>query len=310
MNPRITVVGSINMDLVFRTGRMPAVGETIHGHAFHQIPGGKGANQAVAAARLGGSVRFVGSIGDDGFGAESLRTLAAEGIDLAHVRTVRQAPTGTAGIFVADDGSNSIVVVAGANGQLDVAQVDAAVDAITAAQLLICQLETPLPTVTHAIGIAHARGVPVMLNPAPAQALDDELLRRVDYLIVNETEAAQLSGIDVSDHAAAVRASQALLARGARAVLLTMGEHGVHVSQAGSHEHLPAIAVRVVDTTAAGDTFVGAFAVAIARGLTARDAGAEAQYAAALAVTRLGAQPSIPRRADVDAFMRDGKVPD
>jgi ribokinase len=303
MNPRIAVVGSINMDLVFCARRMPAVGETIKGHAFHQIAGGKGANQAVAAARMEARVAFVGSVGNDGFGTQSLRTLADEGIDLAHVVTVADMPTGTAGIFVADDGNNSIVIAGGANDLVSVAQIDAAADAIGTAQLLICQLETPLSTVAHAIGLAHRCGVPVILNPAPAQALEDALLRQVDFLVLNETEATQLSGIEVVDGASARRATQALQARGAGVILLTMGEHGVHLTTADGHEHLHAIPVRVVDTTAAGDTFVGAFAVAIARGMSVRDAGNEARYAAALTVTRLGAQPSIPRRAEVEAFM-------
>lgn len=305
MNPRIAVVGSINMDLVFLTRRMPAVGETIKGHAFHQIPGGKGANQAVAAARLGAQVTFIGRVGNDGFGAQSLRVLADEGIALSHVASAADTPTGTAGIFVSDDGDNSIVIAGGANDLVSVAQIDAAADAIGVAQLLICQLETPLPTVAHAIDLACRHGVPVILNPAPAQSLDDTLLRQVDFLVLNEIEASQLSGIEVADAASALDASRALLARGVSAVLLTMGEQGVHITTAGGHEHLPAIPVRVVDTTAAGDTFVGAFAVAVACGSSVRAACDEARHAAALTVTRLGAQSSIPHRAEVDAFMRN-----
>jgi len=305
MNPRIAVVGSVNMDLVFRTVRMPVVGETIKGHAFHQIPGGKGANQAVAAARQGAEVVFVASVGDDGFGEQSLRGFADEKIDLAHIAKVPGAATGTAGILVDDSGHNCIVIAAGANELLAPAHVDAAADAIGGASMLVCQLETPMATVERAIDVARAKGVKVVLNPAPAQPLDAGLLAKIDYLILNETEASQLSGVDVRDQASAQHACEALIARGIGTVLLTMGEHGVCVAQRGSFRHLPAIRVAAVDTTAAGDTFVGAFAVGHARGLAVEQAAMEAQYAAAITVTRLGAQTSIPRRAEVERFMQE-----
>jgi ribokinase len=310
MNPRIAVVGSVNMDLVFRTSRMPAIGETITGKEFHQIPGGKGANQAVAAARQGAHVTFVASVGTDGFGEQSLQGFVREGIDAAYINKVRGVPTGTAGIIVDDSGHNCIVIAAGANAELTPAHVDTAADAIGASRLLVCQLETPLPTVRHAIDLAKARGVQVILNPAPvpAQALDAALLSRIDYLILNETEASQLSGIEVTDLDSAQRASAKLLAKGVGAVLLTMGERGAYVAQSNGGRHLPAVKVDVVDTTAAGDTFVGAFAVGLARGLSVEDAGMEAQFAAALTVTRLGAQTSIPHRAEVEQFMLGRKA--
>jgi ribokinase len=308
MNPRIAVVGSVNMDLVFRTSRMPAIGETIKGKEFHQIPGGKGANQAVAAARLGAQVSFVASIGTDGFGEQSLHGFAEEGIDLRHISKAAGTPTGTAGIIVDDSGHNCIVIAAGANDLLSPKHVEAAAEAIGAAHLLMCQLETPLSTVTAAIDIAKARGVKVILNPAPAQPLDSALLAKIDYLILNETEATQLSGVDVVDSASAQFASETLLARGVGVVLLTMGEHGVCIAQHGGSRHIPAVKVDVVDTTAAGDTFVGAFAVGLARGMSVDDASMEAQYAAALTVTKLGAQTSIPRRAEVEQFMQSRKA--
>lgn len=303
MKPRITVVGSVNMDLVFRTPRMPAVGETLHGHEFRQIPGGKGANQAVAAARQGAQVSFIGAVGDDGFGEFSRRCLADEGIELSHLATAPGVATGVAGILVDDNGNNSIVLAAGANATVDVAQVEAAAAAIASARLLLCQLETPLASVTEAIRIARAQKVQVILNPAPAQALSDELLQQVNYLIVNETEAGQLSGISVTDQSSAQSASQNLLRRGVGAVLLTMGEHGALITDAGSSQFIPAVKVEVVDTTAAGDTFVGAFAVGLVNGLSLLDASREAQYAAALTVTKLGAQTSIPHRQEVLQFM-------
>lgn len=308
MKPRITVVGSVNMDLVFRTPRMPAVGETLLGHEFRQIPGGKGANQAVAAARQGADVSFIGAVGDDGFGDFSQQCLAKEGINIHHLARVAGVATGVAGILVEDNGSNSIVLAAGANATLNVNQIEAATSAIGAAQLLLCQLETPIATVTSAIAIAHAQGVKVVLNPAPAQQLDPALLKQVDYLIVNETEASQLSGISVTSQASAQQASERLLDLGVGTVLLTMGGDGALITQTGSSEFIPAIKVDVVDTTAAGDTFVGAFAVGIANGLSVSDASREAQYTAALTVTKLGAQTSIPHRHEVLDFMKARKV--
>ena len=303
MRPRITVVGSVNMDLVFRTPRMPATGETLHGHDFHQIPGGKGANQAVAAARLGADVSFIGAVGDDGFGEFSRNCLAVEQINLAHLATVKGIATGVAGILVTDSGDNSIVLAAGANATLSASQIEAAAATIASAQVLICQLETPLESVTRAIQIAHAQGVTVILNPAPARALSDDLLRQVNYLIVNETEAAQLSGIEVNDQASAQQASQKLLQRGAGCVLLTMGGNGALITEQTGSQFIPAVKVEVVDTTAAGDTFVGAFAVGIASGMGILQASSEAQYAAALTVTKLGAQTSIPQLHEVRDFM-------
>lgn len=303
MKPRITVVGSVNMDLVFRTPRMPAVGETLHGHEFRQIPGGKGANQAVAAARQGAKVSFIGAVGNDGFGSFSHDCLAAEGMELTHLASVAGVATGVAGILVDDNGNNSIVLAAGANATLTPAQVDAATTAITSAQLLVCQLETPLATVTRAIEIARDNGVKVILNPAPAQALSDALLSKVDYLILNETEASQLSGINVVDQDSAKAASEKILRHGTANILLTMGEHGALITDAGGSQFIPAVKVDVVDTTAAGDTFVGAFAVGIANGLSLVEASREAQYTAALTVTKLGAQTSIPQRQQVLEFM-------
>ncbi len=308
MKPHITVVGSVNMDLVFRTPRMPGVGETLHGHDFHQIPGGKGANQAVAAARLGAEVTFVGAIGNDGFGDFSRACLTTEKIKLTHLSTISGTATGVAGILVTDKGENSIVLAAGANACLTPAHIDAAKSAIESTQVLICQLETPLASVRRAIEIAHAKGVKVILNPAPAQALPDELISLVDYLIVNETEATQLSEIEVTDRASAERASKKLLLRGAYNVLLTMGEHGALITGQTESHFIEAIKVAVVDTTAAGDTFVGAFAVGIANGKSTLEASREAQYAAALTVTKLGAQTSIPKRQEVQAFMASGKI--
>jgi len=308
MKPRITVVGSVNMDLVFRTPRMPALGETLHGHEFRQIPGGKGANQAVAAARQGAQVHFIGAVGDDGFGTFSQQCLSAEGINISHLTTVAGVATGVAGILVEDGGDNSIVLAAGANACLQEQHIDAARPVISGAQLLLCQLETPMTTVERAIAVAHAEGVKVILNPAPARDLSPALLKQVDFLILNETEASQLSGINVMDQTTAQTASEKLLAMGVVTIILTMGGNGALITQQTGSQFINAIKVDVVDTTAAGDTFVGAFAVGIANGLSVLEASIEAQYTAALTVTRLGAQTSIPQRQEVLDFMAQRKA--
>lgn len=303
VRPRIAVVGSINMDLVFKTPRMPVVGETITGQNFFQAPGGKGANQAVACVRQGAAVDFVGAVGADLFGQQALAGLAAEGIGTVHIVSSSAAASGVAGIFVADDGANSIVIAPGANELLSVAQVDAAGAVIAAASFLVCQLESPLDSVRRAIAIARGHGVGVVFNPAPARDLDDALLSQIDYLVVNETEAAQLSGIGVDDPEGAMRAAGALRARGAAVVLLTMGEQGVLVDCPAYTRFIPAVQVDAVDTTAAGDTFVGSLTVGLARGHDLGAAVVEAQYAAALTVTRIGAQSAIPTRDEVIHLM-------
>ncbi|SFI37900.1 ribokinase [Collimonas sp. OK307] len=301
--PRITIVGSINMDLVFSTSRMPAVGETISGQEFHQIPGGKGANQAVAAVRQGADVTLIGRVGDDHFGDHLLACLIQDGVDISHVARQVNMATGVAGILVDGEGHNSIVITPGANQTLSVADIDADAAMIESAELLVCQLETSLSAVTRAIEIAQQSGVPVIFNPSPMQPLSAELLRMVDFLIVNETEASQLSGVKVQDRESAEFASVRLLERGVGVVLLTMGAHGVFIAEQGASKFIPAVAVEAVDTTAAGDTFTGAFAVGLARGLSVVDASVVAQYAAALTVTKFGAQTSIPLRHEVHQFM-------
>ena len=304
--PRIVILGSVNMDLVFRTPRMPAVGETLSGHQFLQVAGGKGANQAVAAARQGGQVRLLARVGDDGMGQQLLSALAQDGIDISALHRVAGVATGVAGILVDDSGQNAIVLAAGANAHMGVPEVVEQAAAITQADFLVCQLETPLAGVSHAIGLAHAAGVPVIFNPTPMQALSPALLAQVAYLIVNETEAGQLSGVAVHDQASASLAAHNLLERGVARVVLTLGSQGVLLAQAGVTppiQFMPAFAVQALDTTAAGDTFVGTLAVGLARGLTLAQASVQVQAAAAISVTRLGAQSSIPQRAEVEAFL-------
>lgn len=302
--PRIVILGSINMDLVFRTPRMPLPGETLSGHQFLQVAGGKGANQAVAAARQGGQVRLLARVGQDAMGQTIQAALAQDGIDISAVHNLAGVATGVAGILVDDTGQNSIVLAAGANAHMGVPEVDEQAGAITGADFLVCQLETPLVGVSHAIDLAHAAGVPVIFNPTPMQTLSPALLNKVAYLIVNETEAGQLSGVAVHDQASARLAAHNLLERGVACVVLTLGRQGVLLAQAGQPSQLmPAFAVQALDTTAAGDTFVGTLAVGLGHGLTLEQASVRAQAAAALSVTRLGAQSSIPGRAEVDAFL-------
>jgi ribokinase len=300
MKPQIAVVGSINMDLVFKTPRMPLPGETLMGHSFHLVHGGKGANQAVAAARMGADVHFVACLGDDVNGKSCQQALAQDGINMDHIRVIGDAATGVAGILLDDAGQNCIVLATGANALLNQADIARASNTIGQAKLLLCQLETPLETVERAIGIAHKAQVKVLLNPAPAQALSDQLLAQVDYLVVNETEAEILSGLAVIDLISAEAAAKKLQARGATVVLITLGAQGMWVAAPESSYFLPAFKVEVVDTTAAGDTFVGSFAVAIAEAQDLRAACMLAQSAAALAVTKFGAQTSIPYRDAVE----------
>ena len=300
MKPQIAVVGSINMDLVFKIPRMPDPGETLMGHSFHQIHGGKGANQAVAAARMGAEVYLVACVGDDVNGQSCMQALVQDGISTKYIRIVTKCATGVAGILLDDAGQNSIVLSTGANTLLEQQDIDSAVSTIAQTKLLLCQLETPMETVLHAIQSANKLGVKVVLNPAPAQKLSDQVLTQVDYLVLNETEASLLSEVTVTDLLSAQAASNVLQKRGARIVLITLGAMGMWVASTDHGNFLPAFKVDVVDTTGAGDTFVGSFAVGIAEGMELGEACMFAQSAAALAVTKLGAQSSIPYRNAVE----------
>ena len=302
--PHIAVVGSLNMDLVIRTPRFPSPGETIIGRDFHTIPGGKGANQAVAAARLGARVSMVGRVGDDGFGAQQLANLSGLGIDVSHIRRDPGAATGVALIAVDEGGQNSIILASGANMRLAPADVEAAEEAIASAALLLLQLEVPLEVVEQAAALARAHGVTVVLNPAPARELPPSLLRQVDFLIPNESETALLTGVQVEDMEAARQAATRLRTAGVGTVILTLGERGALLVDRMQATHIPGFQVEVVDTTAAGDAFVGGFAVALAEKQSLTEAVRFANAAGALAVTRLGAQPSLPTRVEVEAFLR------
>jgi ribokinase len=299
----ILVVGSSNTDMIIRVPRIPKPGETILGGAFSMASGGKGANQAVAAARAGGRVTFVARVGDDVFGERALANFAADGIDTRFVFRSPGSSSGIALINVGDRGENSISVASGANALLSVEDLDRSNDAFVAADILLLQLESPMETVEAALRKARARGVPVVLNPAPARPLDDAILGLVRVLTPNEHEAEILTEIAITDERGAREAASRLRARGPASVVITLGERGAYASSAGFEGLVPAFRVDPVDTTAAGDVFNGALAVALAEGRSLAAALRFAQAAAAISVTRPGAQPSAPTRAEILALI-------
>lgn len=297
--PKILVIGSCNTDMVVRAERLPVPGETILGGTFLMNPGGKGANQAIAAARLGGEVTFVAKIGYDLFGLQALEILRAEKIDTEYVLTDRQGPSGVALIFVDRCGENSIIVAPGANFRLTPEDIDKAEERIRGADILLMQLEVPIETVEYAAAIAGRYGKRVILNPAPASALSDSFLRHVYAILPNRIEAQMLSGIEVVDAASARRAAEAIGSRGIEHVVITLGKDGAYVKERDRYTMIPAQQAATVDTTGAGDVFCGAFCTALAEGRSVTDAVRFANAAAAVAVTHVGAQSSIPYKTDV-----------
>lgn len=300
MSAQVVVVGSLNMDLVVRTERLPRPGETLAGESFVTVPGGKGANQAVAAARLGASVAMVGCVGDDAYGQALRSALLAEGVECQAVEIVEGVSSGVAAILVDAASQNTILIVAGSNGRLLPALVQRFEHLLADAEVIICQMEIPPETVAFTLALGRRLGKKVILNPAPVQApLPGEWYTDIDYLIPNEREAEALTGLVVNGLESAEKAAVRLLDRGVGKVIITLGGEGALFVSADGVEHFPAPTVQPVDTTAAGDTFVGGFAAALARGLSERDAVAFGQRAAAISVTRAGAQPSIPRLVEL-----------
>ncbi|KAF3997281.1 ribokinase [Glaciimonas immobilis] len=301
----IVVIGSINMDLVMRVPRMPHPGETLSGGVFQTIPGGKGANQAVACARLSrqrGNVAMIACLGDDAFGAQLRAALRHEAIDDTHVHTIAGMSSGVAAISVDDNGQNSIALAAGANAALLPAHIDAAQDLIAQAHVVVLQLESPMATVAHAIRLAHGMGKIVVLNPAPAQTLPTTLLRQLTYLIPNEIEAAMLVGqtaTTLEDDSEVDAVIARLREIGCARILVTLGAKGVRAALANGIQHFTAQPANPIDTTAAGDTFIGGFVAALADGESEEAAIDFGQRAAASSVARVGAQTSIPYRRDL-----------
>ena len=300
----IVVVGSSNTDMIIRVPRIPQAGETLLGGEFLTAAGGKGANQAVGAARAGGKVTLIARVGKDALGDQAIAGLRRDGIDVSCIFRDARAASGVALIFVAEDGENSIAVAGGANAKLSPADVKKAIQVIRSAAWLVAQLETPLATVTAAAEAAAKAGVPVILNPAPARPLPNSLLELISILTPNESEAELLTGIKITDAAAAATACEKLRTRGVRTVILTLGERGVFVADVDGQRLVPGFKVKTVDSTAAGDIFNGALSVALAEDKAVLDAVRFANAAAALSVTRLGAQPSAPTRAEIEKFLR------
>jgi ribokinase len=301
-SPKICVVGASNLDLISYVPRLPRMGETLHGDRFHMGFGGKGANQAVMAAKLGGRVAMVTKLGQDIFGENTYKNFQAWGVDTAHVLFTDRASSGVAPIAVDPEGHNAIIIVTGANDLLAPEEIEAARPAIRAAQNLVCQLEIPLETTLAALRIAREEGVTTILNPAPARPeLPGELYRLSDVFCPNETETELLTGLPVTSLDEARTAAQVLLARGARQVILTLGERGsLWVTQDAS-QHVPAVPVRAVDSTGAGDAFVGSLAFFLAAGQPVLEAMHRANRIAAISVQHSGTQSSFPLAADLPA---------
>ena len=292
------------MDLVVKSPRIPAIGETILGRDFIMTPGGKGANQAVAAAKLGAEVYFIARLGDDIFAQQSLSNFKKENVDTKYVTLTKEAPSGVALITVDDEGNNVIVVAPGANHKLSPDDIKKAESDITSSGALVAQLEIPLETVEFATQLANSNRVLFILDPAPAQKLSPELLRMVDVLTPNETEAQILTDIEVTDEQTARMAAKKLLEYGIKSVILTLGSNGFLLVDNDRMEFVPAIKVSAVDSTAAGDAFTGSLAVGLANGKTLYDSAVYANYVAALSVTKMGAQSSMPTRQMVDDFIK------
>ncbi len=300
---QIVVMGSSNTDMIIKVPKIPLPGETVTGGRFSMAAGGKGANQAVAAARAGGRVTFIARVGNDLFGETAIEDFAADGIDVHCVLRDDETPSGTALIFVGEDGENSIGVAPGANARLTRTDVEKFRDVIESADMLVMQLETPMESVDAAAKIAAGKGVRTILNPAPAAPVPGDILARIDLLTPNEHEAKILTGVEVRDEAAAGRAAEVLMGQGVGTVMITLGAQGAFVLSEDFRGMVRGYTVEAVDSTAAGDVFNGALAVALCEGRPLRDAVVFANAAAAISVTRLGAQPSIPRRAEIDAFL-------
>lgn len=301
--PNIVVVGSSNTDMIIKLKRLPRAGETVLGGQFMTAAGGKGANQAVAAARAGGRVALIARVGRDSLGDQAIESFLKDGIDVTHVTRDPREASGAALIFVAGNGENSIAVAGGANSRLAPKHVKKAQPVIANAKVLLMQLETPLDTIEAAARLGASKGALVILNPAPARPLPDALLRHISILTPNESEAELLTGIRLDGIGAAEKAARKLLRRGVGTVVLTLGAKGALIANDQGVQLVPAFKVKAVDTTAAGDTFNGALAVGLIEGRPLSDAVRMANAAAALSVMKLGAQISAPKRRAIDRFL-------
>lgn len=300
MQRKIVVIGSCNTDMVISMDHLPLPGETLIGGEFFMNSGGKGANQAVAAARLGGNVSFIAKVGNDPFGKRALEQYRAEGIDVKHILTDPEQPSGVALIMVDAQGENSIAVASGANAHLTTKDINNAKEILSRADIVLMQLETPITTVEHAANVAKRSGAKVILNPAPAQPLPESLLQNLYILIANETEAEFISGTQITDMDSVARAADILCDKGIEKVVITLGSRGAFVKERGNYHQIPGLKVKAVDATAAGDTFCGALCVALAEGKNLTEAVTFANRCAAVTVTRMGAQSSLPYRSEIE----------
>ena len=298
---KILVIGSLNADLVVRAPRFPSPGETIQGDNLVTIPGGKGANQAVASARLGAQVAMIGRVGGDSFGATLINNLKQNKVDANQVIEDSSSATGTAVIVVDSQGQNSIILSPGANAK--VALSDISPGSFSGYSLLLLQLEIPIETVIHSAKLAREKGLLVLLNPAPAHNLPEDLLKTADYILPNETELGLLTGKPVKDLASVSEACRSLLAHGAKNIIVTLGPQGALIVNKDGMKLIPSFKVNVVDTTAAGDAFIGGLAVGLLNGKSLEDAVQYACACGALAVTKFGAQPSLPTAEDVNGII-------
>ena len=305
---KIVVVGSLNMDLVVQVPEIPKPGETVLGFNFGSFPGGKGANQAVAAARLGAAVTMIGQVGDDSYGEILVDNLASEGVNTKHISLDRNSATGVAMITVDERGQNCIAVASGANFTLTAEQIQSAWEKIGEIDVLVMPLETPLETIYRAAKLAKDQNVRVVLNPAPARPLNPDLLTMVDILIPNEHEILQIAGYIDNGDSSIAESARALIERGVNTVVITLGENGAMIVDKKLGEMtIPSIKVDVLDTTAAGDSFVAALAVGLVEGKSLSEACSFANAAGAITVTRMGAQPSLPTRREIAEFLERQK---
>ncbi|MFC1528541.1 ribokinase [Candidatus Latescibacterota bacterium] len=308
MDKNIVVIGSSNTDMIIKMSRIPKPGETLIGGEFSIAAGGKGANQAVSAARAGGKVVFIARVGEDMFGEQALCGFVQDGINTENIVRDKEAPSGVALIFVDKHGENSIAVASGANANLSPADITAAKDVIASAAIILMQLEIPIDTVKAVVEIAREHRAKVILNPAPAQPLGDDILRHISIITPNESEAELLTGIKVSDEKDAEEAANVLIAKGVQTVLITLGARGVYVSDSDFKGIIPGYSVKAEDTTAAGDVFNGVLAVSLAENKSLIDTVRFSNAAAALSVTKLGAQTSAPYRSEIEQFIKDNHI--
>ena len=303
MNPIITVVGSMNMDLVVKTDEIPKIGETLLGNELLQIPGGKGANQGVAIAKLNNNINFLGKIGNDAFGEALLKSMKDAGVNIEHIEKAQDS-TGIAVINVDKEGNNNIIVIPGANSKVDKEYLKRHHTAFEEAEIIVFQLEIPLETVKEGLRISKELDKITILNPAPAQELDDEIIGNIDILIPNEHELERISKVKITDNDSMLEAAKVLLNKGIKQIIITLGSKGVLYIGQSNHKFFPAYKVNVVDTTAAGDSFIGGFTSSYMKNGDIEEAIEMGQKTAALSIQKVGAQSSLPTLEEVQAFKK------